>query len=367
MIHIKTFIFCLLFISAFCIKAPILYAADQTLSLSVTPPLFQLNITPGEIWKSAIKVINSNTYDLTVFAEVNNFQPSGEDGQGSIVPREEKVDEASSGTLADWISITHEPIHIPPEQSMEVPVTISVPPNAPPGGHFAAILIGTRPPESSGSSEVRTSQAVTSLFFLRVAGDIQEKGSVREFSVAHIFRESPEADFTLRFQNNGNVQLQPQGDITIYNMWGTKRGSIPINKNTHFGNVLPNSIRKYHFSWKGDFSLADVGRYTAEVALVYGQEGKQTAADQTSFWVIPLKATLIFVGSLAFFIGIIFWIVRRYVRRVLQRGGYDVSTRKEPRGISRTVRRVLRRGNIKIKEESSGVLDLRKRTKDTDE
>src|SRR3989344_4620678 len=72
-------------------------------------------------------------------------------------------------------------------------------------------------------------------------------------------------------------------------MWGEERGLIPINQASQFGNVLPESIRKFTFSWKGEWSMADIGRYTAVATLAYGSESRQFASMQTEFWVIPFK------------------------------------------------------------------------------
>jgi len=348
----KSFLFLGMMISCLFLWTSTPVAAQESLSLSVTPPLFQLNVAPGDAWKSSIKVINSNPYEITVYAQVYDFEPKGEDGQGSFLekmPREEGF----PGTLAHWISVTEDAIVIPPERSADVPITVMVPKGASPGGHFAAMLIGTKPPENSSASAVRTSQVVTSLFFLRVAGDIKEAGSVREFSVSHLFRERPEADFVLRFQNDGNVHLQPQGGITIYNMWGKERGFVPINQKSHFGNVLPESIRRFDFSWQGEASLSDIGRYTAEVAVTYGEEGRQNTSSKVYFWVIPFKATAMTLAILG--IGIFFcvWIIRRYVRRVMYLSGY-----------SQTEIRETRVKKVRVKDFSGplreGVLDLRK-------
>lgn len=337
--------------------------AQASMSISVTPPLFQLNIAPGEVWKSSLKVVNSNAFPLTVYTQLYNFEPKGEDGQGELIPRAQG-EGGAIGTLADWITITTDPIVIQPEQSADVPITVSIPKEAAPGGHFAAVLTGTRPSNKTGSSVVRTSQAVTSLFFVRVAGDIHESGTVREFSVAHTFQETPQADFSVRFQNTGNVHLQPQGDITIYNMWGKERGYIPINQRSHFGNVLPNSIRKFDFAWRGEASLADIGRYMAEVSLAYGESGRQTSTSKVYFWIIPFRATLVVLLLLFIFVSFIIWIVRRYVRRAMFLAGYEKPAKTAKVPSTHGARLGSKRALVLPLQE--GVLDLRKRMKENE-
>ncbi len=340
--------------------------AQEAQIMSVTPPLFQLSVVPGGIWQSSIKVVNSNPYPLTVYAEVVNFEALGEFGQGRFTPL---IGQEKDGSmLASWINIPVGPHVIPNEQSKEISFFVEVPKDASPGGHYAAVLITTQPPENSKERvAVRTSQAVTSLFFARVEGDIDERGTIREFTTANSFLQRPEAEFSLRFENQGNVHLQPKGNIIITNMWGTERGMIPINSQTHFGNVLPKSIRNFEFTWKSDYKVTDVGRYKAIVTLAYGEDGIKSASAITYFWVIPVKATLITLLILFTCIALIVWMIKAYIRRVLTLAGVDVDHMKKSTKPVASLTHVSHATPKKITYRKvaapirSGVLDLRHR------
>ncbi len=311
---------------------PVSIHAQEALTLSISPSLFDISIEPNQEWRSSLRVINVNDYDLTVYVDVVNFLPQGEGGNGRFIPIDTSAESVGT-TLAEWFIIDREPIVIPREQSLEIPLAVRVPEDAAPGGHFAALLVGTKPltPEE-GQARVQTSQMVTSLFFARVAGDIRELGLVREFTAVDTLLSSPEATFELRFENKGNVHLQPQGEIKIKNMWGQERGIIPINQSTQFGNVLPESIRKFTFSWKGEWSISDIGRYSAEVTLAYGTEARQFATAVTNFWVIPFKLLFGIVLLLTVFGFVTTWFVRLYVRRMLTLAGIDVNEYKKVSG-----------------------------------
>ncbi len=302
--------------------------AQGAVTLSVSPTLFEMSASPGQEWKSNVRVINVNDFDLTVYPDVVNFAPKGEAGDGLFLPIFES--ETQGKTLAEWVDISRNPIVIPRQQSVDIPFTVMVPADANPGGHFAAILVSTKPPTiDPGVPRVQTSQMVTSLFFVRIAGEVNESGSIREFITTKSFLTKPEATFELRFENNGNVHLQPQGDIRIYNMWGQDRGVIPINRQSHFGNVLPNSIRKFNFVWTGEWALADIGRYSAVATLGYGTDVRKFVSSKTYFWVIPLKEFSLILLGLGVIGSIIVWLVRLYVRRMLALAGIDVNARKK--------------------------------------
>jgi len=151
--------------------------AQEKLSLTVTPPLFQLTIGPGEIWQSNLKVVNTNLYDLTVYASVMDFQANGEEGKGKFIPLIESLEGNNNRSLASWIEISPEPIFVPREKSAEVPFTVRLPANAEPGGHYAAILIGTRPlNDQTAGAVIRVSSLVSSLILARVNGEVKEAG-----------------------------------------------------------------------------------------------------------------------------------------------------------------------------------------------
>ncbi len=288
-------------------------------TLSVSPTLFQMNATPGQVWQSEIRVINVNNYDITVYPQVVNFAPQGEAGQGDFIPI--FASETNGQTLAEWVDISKEGITIPKQQTVSVPFTIKCPQNAAPGGHYAAILIGTRPADGGAESALKTAQFVSSLFFVRVAGDVVESGTIREFRTTASVLQTPDVDFEVRFQNTGNVHLQPQGDISIYNMWGEERGTIPINHQTHFGNVLPQSIRKFNFTWKSEESAFDIGRYRAVVTLGFGEDKKNFVTSTTYFWIVPYKEILIFLSAIIAFIWFFTFAVKMYIRRMLLLSG----------------------------------------------
>jgi len=295
--------------------------AQESQTISVSPTLFDMTASAEQIWQSELRVTNVNDYDIIVYPQVVNFAPLGETGRGDFIPVFEE--ETQGKTLAEWINLPPIGITIIRQETKTIRFDIKVPKDAAPGGHYAAILIGTKPPIEAGNSEVQTAQFVTSLFFLRVAGDISERGTIREFTTKKSLIPSPEAEFLLRFENEGNVHLQPQGDITISNMWGEERGIIPINQQTHFGNVLPMSVRQFTFSWSGEYSVFDIGRYTAIATLGFGQEAKKFTTSTTYFWIIPIKQISIVLIILTFLIWFIGFAVRLYVKRMLQLAGIE--------------------------------------------
>lgn len=310
---------CLLLLIFFFLPAYV-RANEGTLSVTVTPPLFQLTIGPGESWSSMLKIVNNNSYDVTYYASPIDFEADGEQGKGRFMPLVEDRNSSTSAkaTLGYWIDISSDPIVIPRGTSGEIPFTVTIPENASPGGHYAAILVGTKPGEEEISGPMmRISSFVSSLLFVRIKGEIVERARIREFLSTKRLYETPQADFLLRFENTGNTHLKPRGDIVLYNMWGKERGKVAINQVNNFGNVLPGTIRKFEFSWRGTGNMLDIGRYSAVVTLAYGEDDKQNVSATTYFWVVPLVPVGTVLAILIFFLLSLAWLIRRYVRRAL--------------------------------------------------
>ncbi len=296
------------------------FAQQDSISVTITPPKIDLSISPGESWSTNLKVVNNNGADVTYYTEIMNFEAQGEAGTGKMTPIVNESPSERAVSLAGWIDMSPDPITIPAHASGQIPFTVHVPQNAEPGGHYAAILVGTQPvkPNGNGGAVVGVSSYVSSLIFVKVKGDVVEKGRIREFTTDKDLYQTPEAKFLVRFENIGNTHLLPRGNISIFNMWGQRRGTVAINDdNSDFGNVLPKSIRRFEFVWKGEDSPFDIGRYSAVVTLAFGDEDKQNISAVTYFWVVPVVPVAGTLGATILFITLITWFIRRYIRRAL--------------------------------------------------
>ncbi len=306
--------------AAFCLFplfVPGAQADENALTLTITPPLIKLNMDPGGIISSAIKIVNNNNQPLKVYTRVFDFKGQG----GKIIPLNNSPQPAvatNSPFLSQWIKVERGPIIIKPQQSREIPFTIFAPPQAEPGGHYAAIAVGTKPEEKIKGSGARVSSMLTSLLFVTINGDYIERGALRDFFTDKALYQSPPVVFNFSFENKGTVHLLPQGEIKIYNMLGKEIGSIPINQGTVFENVLPNDVRHWQIKWPGTKRLTDMGRARAVIVLSYGARAAKTVFRSTYFWLVDFKLLGLIFGSILFFFLILFIIIKIYVRRAIR-------------------------------------------------
>ncbi len=274
------------------LTSPSIISAQESRSITIIPPKFELFANPGEQVTETLRVRNDSTSPTVYKILVEDFTSTGEEGQ--VVLEEGESDELYS--LAKWIEVNSTDIALQPQQEIPLTFTITVPANAEPGGHYASILLqaGGDVIEGGGAS---VTQRVGSLILLRVSGNVTENASIETFSIPKYSQTTP-LNITLRLKNEGNTHIRPKGTIIITDMFGKKVDELPLNGQ----NVLPGVVRKMDTEWNKPNAL---GYYTATLVATYGQQNLPLTA-ATKFMVISTTAAvLISTGTIAFILFVI--------------------------------------------------------------
>jgi hypothetical protein len=288
-------------------------------ALEIAPPVLNLSANPGQTIKSQISLRDVSSGSLRVTGQVNDFVASGEDGTPKILLDET---EPNPYSLKSWIAPLPS-LLLKPRQIENLPVSITVPKDAAPGGYYGVVrFTAATPPELEGTG-VSLSASLGALILLKVNGAAKEGLTIEEFSVnnggksGNIFESTP-LTFVQRLKNTGNIHEQPAGQVTITDMFGKKIAAVNVNLPPR--NILPQSIRK--FEQKLDSSVLGnkklFGKYTADLHLTYGSN-KQEVTSSMTFWVIPY--TLIGIGIIVLiggFIGLRF-LISRYNRHIIRK------------------------------------------------
>lgn len=288
-------------------------------ALEIAPPVLNLTAKPGEIIKTQISLRDVSTTKLVVRGQVNDFVAQGEDGTPKLLLEE---GETSPYSMKSWFRPLTE-LTLNPKQVENLPITISVPADAAPGGYYAVVRFSASAPELD-STGVSLSASLGALVLLRVSGEAKEGLTIEEFSVAtkqgktgSLFESIP-ITFIQRLKNTGNVHEQPAGQITITDMFGKKVAAVNVNLPPR--NILPQSIRRFEApldkSVLGDTRL--FGRYTATLKVGYGTN-KQEVTESLTFWVIPYKLILIATFALIVTFFLLRNMIRRYNASVIKR------------------------------------------------
>lgn len=279
----------------------------------VGPGKMELTIAPGQ----------SQTINLTVANRLGSdkvFSITEEDFTGSNDPSQTIVllgSDRGPYSLKDDIHIPATTASIPFGQKANIPITISVPIDAQPGGLYGSVLVSVVSAEGSTTSNGVVSASnpivtrIGTLFFVRVPGPVEASGSLSSFSLSKgniIWSDSlSQTDllsFDLLFKNDGNVYVDPSGTISITNIWGAPIDTIAVDP----WFAMPNSLRFREVQWQPNFLF---GRYTA-IARINPGFGNATDTALVVFWVIPMKLILIVFVGLVIIIGALRFIFSRF-------------------------------------------------------
>jgi hypothetical protein len=307
----------------------------QTEALTTTPRL-EINANPGETVHDAFRVQNEQRQSLTYFISYANFSSQDESGSPTFSNRAED--------LATWIT-TDQSITIGPGETKDIPVTINIPVNADPGGHYAAIFLQTTPPGETTSTQVSISAKLGTLILLRVGGEFLQDADVLEFGTLkrkRVFTSLP-ITFYYRFQNTGEDHVKPLGDVIVSNTVGRSTKILPANPVD--GSVLPKSIRRFETSWvragspineavatelplppkdfwgaaKYQWHNFALGKYKAGLSIVYGTKELKSQNASFTFFVIPWQLLVVAIPSGVVLLIILWFLIKWYNRYIVRR------------------------------------------------
>lgn len=309
-------------IAVYSVAAPVALAAAQPntpnagQALEIAPPVVSLTVNPGQTVTVPIYLRDIAKTNLVVTGQTNDFVAAGEDGTPKILLDSTDSDPYS---MKGWVESLPS-LNLVPQEIKAMTVTLKVPKDASPGGHYGVIRFTATPPNLD-TTGVSLSASLGALMLLTVSGKINENLSLGEFSTSQnghtgSFFETAPITFAELFKNDGNVHEQPAGQIIVKDMLGRTLAGININMPPH--NILPASSRKFEEALDqhaiGNKML--FGRYTATLSVTYGAD-KQVLTSSLAFWVIPYRligiAAILIVGG--FFI--LRFLIKRYNQHII--------------------------------------------------
>ena len=264
--------------------------------LTISPIKSELSAKKGETVIKHVLLRNGSASGVTIRASAQDFVADGATGRPLFVEPEE-----SAWSMSTWITAKPAQFTLEPGQKKKIKISIKVPKNAEPGGHYAAALFQSIP-TSAGQTGVAAK--LGSLFLLNVTGNIVEKGKVSYLTAPRITEPKP-TDFKMGFKNVGNVHLKPKGSLRIRQFGGSTVAKLALGDE----NVLPRSTRAFTARWK---KLPTFGLFFAQADLKYGNKAKKASSPRMIILVMPWKQVLAALGIFA--VGLMFGVLPRRKR-----------------------------------------------------
>lgn len=263
----------------------------------VGPGRVELEVKPGETIVYEISVTNRISDDRVFDLTVEDMAGSEDASEAVVLLGEEK----GPYTVKDYITFPKDSFVLNLGERAKIPVTISIPEDAEPGGFYGGVLVSTvRSNEEKVENEAARSPIIArigTLFFLTIKGDVETSGETKSLNTTSgkwWYEKSP-INLSVLYENTGSVHLNPYGELRIKNLFGEEVGYVELEP----WFVLPKSLRSRDIVWEREMLF---GRYTATAQI---NRGYDDIVDEVSvtFWVLPWK---VFLGLFLFIFVIIF-------------------------------------------------------------
>ncbi len=268
-------------------------------SLGVSPTKMVFLIPAGEREVATSEIIYTGEKPTKVKVSAVDFM---RDDSGKLLPLDPDESELFGG-CSSWITFPRSIFHVVNSKTSKVYVNIRVPERTKPGT-CATYLLFKPYVDAEGEAIIRVLSQVASLVKVMVPGD---NGKVPALGIPKVHKQGrilyfriPEYNFgkpifRTSFNNNGNVHLNAEHHITIYNRRGKAIAYLASPRKT----IKPGTTELFTVKWKNPPLL---GKFRAtgivDIGLSLPLEVKE------NFWIFSTKLivpiTLLIVASILY-------------------------------------------------------------------
>lgn len=243
--RIKTLLATIIFLSLAFLLPPKSHA--ETFDLSVSPPIFQIEITPPAVADVNQQIILENTGNDNMNLTINLklFRPEGNNGEITYLKEGERY-----GNDPDILKRIHvkdgekeiQEVFLSSHSKKKLNVVIEVPKDEPPSDYYFSILFTLKSEQGkNGGSYTQAVGGVAVNTLLSIGPKGSTKGLIEEFST-DLFRAEGPVPFIVTIKNNSEHFIFPEASIAIRNMFGQTVGKVellPVNILSHAKRSLP--------------------------------------------------------------------------------------------------------------------------------
>lgn len=247
---------------------------NQTFAwISLSPLKYEFELNTWTSKKEKIKVTNTWDETITIYSSKQDFVSWDDRWTPKFIDSSDIL--SSEFILSNWINVESNNITLAPKETKEVSFNISVPNNAEPGWHYAAIFFS---PWTVKWWQIAVLQRIWVLILVNVPWEVKIDWTLKDFRVwEKINLELKQKDkfddfpivFETQFENGWNIHIKPKWKIELIdenweilkNVWkevlanenwtylGEKMVDyIPVNDQDW--NVLPRSSRIFENVWE---------------------------------------------------------------------------------------------------------------------
>lgn len=235
-------------------------------SATVSPSLLDLNAQPGATGEQEISILIESAGDVTVVAEVIPYQAAGE-----------------TRSAEGWLTLDQVEQTVAPGDSATFTVTIQVPEDAEPGGHYAMISltsgVAREGEPEAGQAAVQGRFNIPVLITVGDEEDLERRAEIPR--VAPFLEPDGRIGIWGEITNTGNIAIRAPGAVTIEDDAGEPVAELTFPETTP---ILPGETQVVRAT--GTLPLPDGADYTAETSFDIG--GDDPIRSEATFTLGPV-------------------------------------------------------------------------------
>ena len=222
-------------------------------------PYLSYEIAPGATVQDSVTLWNYGNVQLT-FRVYATDAFNNDAGDFDLLPGDRQAED-----LGRWVQLPQEYVTVPAGSRVDLPFSLTVPVNAQPGDHSAAILASSQiDGVDSEGRVVGLDRRTGSRLYVRVDGAVEPQLTIDDVRTVYHPSVNPldgSVDVTYSVSNPGNIRLSARQEIVLRSPFGTEMARIEPDD---LPELLPGNrvARSVHFD-----GVTAAFRVTAEVRL----------------------------------------------------------------------------------------------------
>lgn len=267
---------------------------------------FSYDVNPGDVITDSITVTNTGPGALTLTIYAADAFTTATGAVDILESGEPSVD---AGT---WVAPGAGSISLEPGASIDVPFTLTVPADATPGDHSAAIVASLLPGDST--DQVKVERRLGLRIDMRVSGELAPTAEIRSLATnwgAAGFNPFAGGTTTVSYElvNTGNVRLASLEDLRLSGIGGAARVALT-------GGEIPELLPGSAVTITREVTSSAIGPLNGALTVYLQPVGAFTdvpvaVTAELSAFALPWSLVVLAVVLLLLVAGIVFWVWRR--------------------------------------------------------
>jgi hypothetical protein len=261
-------------------------AAAADLSLGISPPVIQIQISPPAVVNTSITIENNGEETVTLAIQFKPFT-AGKGETDEVVYRSDYSPLVFKNIKVRDNDEIVEKVVIGPKQNKTLNLNINIPKDESLSDYYFSVIFISENTSDETLNQSRILGGIATNILLSIKSGEENIGKIVEFSSPRFLEKGP-VPFKIRLKNESKHFITPDGEILIKNIFGKTIGQVKLPP----VNILAGTTRKENVSLNNGYML---GAYKATLILNISNNGPVLIKSKT-FFVFPLWASIVFVG-----------------------------------------------------------------------